>query len=88
MRLTVQMQRRSQRRKLLRALSGFLGIAITAWVLYEASVWLRAHSTSIRQSLSSTTATDLPLKRTPLRKLCALGCETHGNCNFEDGRCE
>ena len=68
--------------------------ACMALLLYYASVsdvWPLKTGTAVGQAGEGTTAArtrgggDL---RQPLYKPCAKGCTQHGNCNFEEGRCE
>lgn len=81
---------------LLRAILWVLITACTALLVVHAPrshVWRLERGGAGKISEPQTTGsaaawlvgTDL---RTPLHKPCAKGCTQHGNCNFEEGRCE
>jgi hypothetical protein len=80
---------------LLRAILCILITACTALLLFHAplnDVWRLKRGPGEFSGVPSTgsaaawlAGTDV---RTPLHKPCATGCTQHGNCNFEEGRCE
>ena len=81
-----------RRAVLLRAILWILITACTALLLFRApstDVWRGPGGISGLPSAGSAAAwlmgTDV---RIPLHKPCAKGCTQHGNCNFEEGRCE
>jgi hypothetical protein len=57
-------------------------------MLYTSSASLQTRYGRFSHFVIQTSASDASPQRVPLRRPCAQGCELHGNCNFEDGRCE
>lgn len=57
-------------------------------MLYTLSASLQTRYGTLSHFVIQTSAPDAAPQRVPLRRPCARGCELHGNCNFEDGRCE
>jgi hypothetical protein len=84
-----------RRAVLLRAILWILITACTVLLLFHApltDVWRLKRGPGEISGLPSTgsaaawlVGTDL---RKPLHQPCAKGCTQHGNCNFEEGRCE
>lgn len=83
---------RRRREAFLKATGVITAAVCAALLLYQSRhICAAVHpSSSVLLSASSarTSAAQSAQDRTPLYKPCTKGCEEHGNCNFEEGRCE
>lgn len=87
---------RRRRSVLLRASLGTLIAACTALLIYYAGhhdIWSLSGTTpgpdrKLNGTWGAAPSFTAAEQRQRLFKPCARGCEKHGNCNFEEGRCE
>lgn len=83
---------RRRREVLLKATGGIAAAVCATFLLYQSRhICAAVHpSRSVLLDASSARGSEAQSlqERTPLYKPCARGCEQHGNCNFEEGRCE